>query len=155
MGARGSTPRSLVSLVLAASMVLAACGTHAQPAFFFSSRRRHTRWNCDRSSDVCSSDLHQFGTEGEEIGTPGQTQSGCQPMRDAIGDLRVLQESYDDAEEAEDSSRSDQSAGIERAGTGFAFVLLLGGCFDQRADEAAGKHGSRGSDRKIGASGKG
>src|SRR5689334_23642096 len=25
--------------------------------FFFSSRRRHTRWNCDWSSDVCSSDL--------------------------------------------------------------------------------------------------
>src|SRR6516164_8192167 len=23
--------------------------------FFFSSRRRHTRWNCDWSSDVCSS----------------------------------------------------------------------------------------------------
>src|SRR5712692_9285956 len=27
--------------------------------FFFSSRRRHTRWNCDWSSDVCSSDLGQ------------------------------------------------------------------------------------------------
>src|SRR5689334_10083034 len=26
------------------------------PAIFFSSRRRHTRWNCDWSSDVCSSD---------------------------------------------------------------------------------------------------
>src|SRR6266481_5785757 len=25
--------------------------------FFFSSRRRHTRWNCNWSSDVCSSDL--------------------------------------------------------------------------------------------------
>src|SRR6267143_7068490 len=25
--------------------------------FFFSSRSRHTRWNCDWSSDVCSSDL--------------------------------------------------------------------------------------------------
>src|SRR6266568_5416276 len=25
--------------------------------FFFSSRRRHTRWNCDWISDVCSSDL--------------------------------------------------------------------------------------------------
>src|SRR5712692_1433675 len=25
--------------------------------FFFSRRRRHTRWNCDWSSDVCSSDL--------------------------------------------------------------------------------------------------
>src|SRR3989338_10958307 len=27
---------------------------------FFSSRRRHTRWNCDWSSDVCSSDLNRF-----------------------------------------------------------------------------------------------
>src|SRR5689334_12782217 len=26
-------------------------------AIFFSSRGRHTRWNCDWSSDVCSSDL--------------------------------------------------------------------------------------------------
>src|SRR5438876_6004834 len=30
------------------------------PMFFFSSRRRHTRWTDDWSSDVCSSDL---GTE--------------------------------------------------------------------------------------------
>src|SRR5438876_12345497 len=28
--------------------------------FFFSSRRRHTRWTGDRSSDVCSSDLKQL-----------------------------------------------------------------------------------------------
>src|SRR6266487_5707782 len=27
------------------------------PLFFFSSRRRHTRWTGDWSSDVCSSDL--------------------------------------------------------------------------------------------------
>src|SRR5688572_32607430 len=27
--------------------------------FFFSSRRRHTRFDCDWSSDVCSSDLNQ------------------------------------------------------------------------------------------------
>src|SRR5688572_32771465 len=27
------------------------------PRFFFSSRRRHTRFDCDWSSDVCSSDL--------------------------------------------------------------------------------------------------
>src|SRR2546430_5360980 len=27
--------------------------------FFFSSRRRHTRFDCDWSSDVCSSDLMQ------------------------------------------------------------------------------------------------
>src|SRR5579863_2550091 len=29
--------------------------------FFFSSRRRHTRWTGDWSSDVCSSDLHDIG----------------------------------------------------------------------------------------------
>src|SRR5256886_11145908 len=28
--------------------------------FFFSSRRRHTRFDCDWSSDVCSSDLLEF-----------------------------------------------------------------------------------------------
>src|SRR6266478_11001 len=28
--------------------------------FFFSSRRRHTRFDCDWSSDVCSSDLEIF-----------------------------------------------------------------------------------------------
>src|SRR6478736_7849486 len=33
--------------------------------FFFSSRRRHTRFDCDWSSDVCSSDL--FGAEGFRI----------------------------------------------------------------------------------------
>src|SRR5689334_24315255 len=39
--------------------------------FFFSSRRRHTRWNCDWSSDVCSSDLgppHPRGTGPESAG---------------------------------------------------------------------------------------
>src|SRR2546430_1944565 len=30
--------------------------------FFFSSRRRHTRFDCDWSSDVCSSDLLQEST---------------------------------------------------------------------------------------------
>src|SRR2546430_1270798 len=29
--------------------------------FFFSSRRRHTRFDCDWSSDVCSSDLYVYG----------------------------------------------------------------------------------------------
>src|SRR5256886_6901906 len=34
--------------------------------FFFSSRRRHTRFDCDWSSDVCSSDL----TPGSEVLVP-------------------------------------------------------------------------------------
>src|SRR6266487_1707879 len=31
--------------------------------FFFSSRRRHTRWTGDWSSDVCSSDLSRAGLQ--------------------------------------------------------------------------------------------
>src|SRR6267143_49504 len=44
--------------------------------FFFSSRRRHTRWNCDWSSDVCSSDLFAFGT--------------VEPWSEAVAELVVL-----------------------------------------------------------------
>src|SRR5260370_33349313 len=32
---------------------------HGCKYFFFSSRRRHTRFKCDWSSDVCSSDLYR------------------------------------------------------------------------------------------------
>src|SRR6266481_3711565 len=35
--------------------------------FFFSSRRRHTRWNCDWSSDVCSSDLVPSPQDRERV----------------------------------------------------------------------------------------
>src|SRR6267143_4073759 len=44
--------------------------------FFFSSRRRHTRWNCDWSSDVCSSDLFDSLTVGENMGFPLEGQPG-------------------------------------------------------------------------------
>src|SRR2546430_12229755 len=38
--------------------------------FFFSSRRRHTRFDCDWSSDVCSSDL-RLGAERDPISIIG------------------------------------------------------------------------------------
>src|SRR6266581_8639529 len=44
------------------------------PFFFFSSRRRHTRWTGDWSSDVCSSDLAMVrviagdAAEGRSVG---------------------------------------------------------------------------------------
>src|SRR5438876_10551949 len=39
--------------------------------FFFSSRRRHTRWTGDWSSDVCSSDLFYkwLDTQGSDVGS--------------------------------------------------------------------------------------
>src|SRR2546430_4042438 len=41
-------------------------GTCRWLCFFFSSRRRHTRFDCDWSSDVCSSDL-RFLVVGERL----------------------------------------------------------------------------------------
>src|SRR2546430_12553287 len=42
--------------------------------FFFSSRRRHTRFDCDWSSDVCSSDLlsTRFAREGDDALAAGR-----------------------------------------------------------------------------------
>src|SRR5688572_532487 len=47
--------------------------------FFFSSRRRHTRFDCDWSSDVCSSDLDRDRAEGHdhrvlEVGREGRVE---------------------------------------------------------------------------------
>src|SRR6266481_8653588 len=39
--------------------------------FFLSSRRRHTPWNCDWSSDVCSSDLGLLMLAGAIVLTAG------------------------------------------------------------------------------------
>src|SRR2546427_13056877 len=40
--------------------------------FFFSSRRRHTRFDCDWSSDVCSSDLVAAWTKWEQGAGSGE-----------------------------------------------------------------------------------
>src|SRR2546430_12437311 len=39
------------------SQTVTSTGRYSKRSFFFSSRRRHTRFDCDWSSDVCSSDL--------------------------------------------------------------------------------------------------
>src|SRR5256886_13553014 len=63
-----------------------------EAVFFFSSRRRHTRFDCDWSSDVCSSDLPSLQLQLERlksasfletatniiaIGKPGVGKSHC------------------------------------------------------------------------------
>src|SRR6266568_6458513 len=64
--------------------------------FFFSSRRRHTRWNCDWSSDVCSSDLAamlghwrplflRWRRGGKMVATCGGAFFGIAPLVGAIG----------------------------------------------------------------------
>src|SRR5260370_36540542 len=58
--------------------------------FFFSSRRRHTRFKCDWSSDVCSSDLHARRHRGERRG--GQPARASGPAVDGMkaGTARVV-----------------------------------------------------------------
>src|SRR5260370_11118064 len=43
----------------------ACCDWDGHSLFFFASRRRHTRFKCDWSSDVCSSDLYPGGVPGQ------------------------------------------------------------------------------------------
>src|SRR6476661_10117179 len=43
--------------------------------FFFSSRRRHTRFKCDWSSDVCSSDLQGRRRDGADRQRQGQEEA--------------------------------------------------------------------------------
>src|SRR5256886_3185810 len=63
---------------------------HLRFFFFFSSRRRHTRFDCDWSSDVCSSDLGPdvpadgrlpFGTLAEGDLPPTKRCSGYAKLR--------------------------------------------------------------------------
>src|SRR5690606_40534430 len=53
--------------------------------FFFSSRRRHTRFSRDWSSDVCSSDLNIFGG----IVRCDRVANGVVEAYKKIGDIRV------------------------------------------------------------------
>src|SRR5207302_5570335 len=60
--------------------------------FFFSSRRRHTRFSRDWSSDVCSSDLRLAQHVAKHFGVTQSHVCGCEPARTvtANGSLRRL-----------------------------------------------------------------
>src|SRR3989475_7791227 len=51
--------------------------------FFFSSRRRHTRFDCDWSSDVCSSDLNWLGL-ANVYAREGRNQEALEDLNRAI-----------------------------------------------------------------------
>src|SRR5260370_28178379 len=68
--------------------------------FFFSSRRRHTRFKCDWSSDVCSSDLFQSGEAYALVNLGGLYQDlqlydrSLAVTEDGLALARQLQDSY-------------------------------------------------------------
>src|SRR2546430_6046369 len=57
--------------------------------FFFSSRRRHTRFDCDWSSDVCSSDLGGAKVVGFDIVLPTSIEQSAVPFGDTTLGERV------------------------------------------------------------------
>src|SRR5205085_8457761 len=71
--------------------------------FFFSSRRRHTRFDCDWSSDVCSSDLlYKIKTPGTQVldNTTTILDEDSEPQPDLT--LRVLPEFGGQSKTSED-----------------------------------------------------
>src|SRR5260370_8252908 len=65
--------------------------------FFFSSRRRHTRFKCDWSSDVCSSDLFPSVTISYNLlpGTSlGEAVASIQQVEKGLGKPLSLQTSF-------------------------------------------------------------
>src|SRR2546430_3648476 len=69
------------------TFILCSTSTSVRPvsSFFFSSRRRHTRFDCDWSSDVCSSDLNPEFVEWMMGFPPGWTEGHSRDAR-----LRML-----------------------------------------------------------------
>src|SRR5690625_3114146 len=66
--------------------------------FFFSSRRRHTRWPRDWSSDVCSSDLVQPQVSAlmpERFSSRGLNAQVEQYLSPALKPIKVLQQMND------------------------------------------------------------
>src|SRR2546430_5515206 len=80
--------------------------------FFFSSRRRHTRFDCDWSSDVCSSDLWggaRQGDRGEQIAPhPDQLGSRLVGQKQAKAADRCGQGSREPVREHRDHQRSEE-----------------------------------------------
>src|SRR2546430_13529584 len=52
--------------------------------FFFSSRRRHTRFDCDWSSDVCSSDLSVCFPEMASVGSSHNRPTSAEDHEEAL-----------------------------------------------------------------------
>src|SRR5260370_15789372 len=79
--------------------------------FFFSSRRRHTRFKCDWSSDVCSSDLaqaHGIAARVRHLATiPNASRTWPEKLLDELGRLALLTHAYRRSEQLDTLLQED------------------------------------------------
>src|SRR5690625_6760359 len=104
------------------------CGRVLFEFFFFSSRRRHTRWPRDWSSDVCSSDLTEE-VPFTDAANGDYTLASNSPAIDA-GDNTY----YTDA----DKGNGDLENDLDLAGNPRVYDLTNGGIIDMGAYEYQG-----------------
>src|SRR2546430_13528433 len=77
----------MISLIIATEIVNKSQSSND---FFFSSRRRHTRFDCDWSSDVCSSDLEVEGKSSGGTVFAGTTPESVDRVADEV--VRIIRE---------------------------------------------------------------
>src|SRR5205085_4283862 len=63
--------------------------------FFFSSRRRHTRFDCDWSSDVCSSDLTHSASVAQALAVGAGTICGTNPSKTGAKLINIAGATFD------------------------------------------------------------
>src|SRR5256886_4198314 len=82
-------------------------------SFFFSSRRRHTRFDCDWSSDVCSSDLTAYArcniSMGFMVGRPNLSTQDRADF-DKRGTKLKLQEPFEAKEDPKQAPKRDRKS---------------------------------------------
>src|SRR6266481_8750154 len=114
--------------------------------FFFSSRRRHTRWNCDWSSDVCSSDLARVHDLVEQDEDDTAEQAAHRQRVEVVLAHRFADEI--EGERGEERAPAEGHQGRGDAGAGNPDerderAERQRGCTDQPEDEGLGRHPRR------------
>src|SRR6266478_681500 len=93
------------------------CPTLEFHVFFFSSRRRHTRFDCDWSSDVCSSDLVLVLAAGGRICLRGRGEQLAGP--------RTIEDSSSARLSAESHAANEARSGLHPAKEGRMHQLMM------------------------------
>src|SRR6266853_2918099 len=89
--------------------------------FFFSSRRRHTRFDCDWSSDVCSSDLEHERVRAESLGD-----EAADRVEPEVGQEQRARRPLEPRAEEADEEDEDQKVPQRLVEKGWVEKLFLG-----------------------------